>query len=139
VSGKVKHRVDEHVVKAVERARNFLLAYGEDGGLADDSELHDRWWRSQDLKNLLGPVARGWGFDPPGSLEWNEALCQGLVTRANQGDGEAVGVLRTAAAMLLHMGTTMPASLRLDRQLSHQRASRHVVAAWSAPPRQGPT
>ena len=111
MNGKVKHRVDEHVVKAVERARNFLLAYGEDGGLADDSELHDRWWRSQDLKNLLGPVARGWGFDPPGSLEWNEALCQGLVTRANQGDGEAVGVLRTAAAMLLHMGTTMPASL----------------------------
>jgi hypothetical protein len=114
---KANHATDEaHVAKAVDHARKFLLAYGEDGGLADDSELHDRWWRSHSLNTLLGSAAWGFEFDPPWPLQWNEALCQKLIARAKQADGEAIRVLRTAAAMLLSAGVTMPASL----------------AAWSA-------
>jgi hypothetical protein len=112
VSGKVKHCVDDkHVAKAVDHARKFLLVYGEDGGLADDSELHDRWWRSRHLDTLLGSAAWGFEFDPPWPLQWNEAFCQELIARANQGDGEAVCVLRTAAAMSLRAGVTVPTSL----------------------------
>jgi hypothetical protein len=106
---KRKRHIDgAHVVKAVEYAREFLLAYAEDGGLSDDTEIYLRWWRQRNLRTLSPTDFHGQFILP---LEWNETFAQELAARAGQGDGEAIWGLRSAAATLLGQGVPLPASL----------------------------
>jgi hypothetical protein len=107
VSGKIKHFDEEHVARAVDHARKLLLAYGEDGGLSDDTEPYQRSWRLGNMRALTPTDFYGEIILP---LKWNEPLMQELAARAKK-DAEAVCVLRSVAANLLRQGVPLPASL----------------------------